>query len=702
MVFQTLKLLLKASKLPVIIVACLLYTSNMSAAEKNLLALSRANISGYIESLQFDENHRYNVSQLYLLNRKLSKSEDTQKNGAILNRLEKIADWSIKPIVTVERINVYLKKRDKLQLSNFLVGLAKSPEVSLYEEKIFNVLVEAYAVNPEPIEIRRVLKQLLPALNWWRQDSRFIIWALGYLNVNDAEYASLIKQLWAITDVMTFPALYNPYLTKLKKNPANAHEIVADHFTKQYQIKNWSYIIAEAPYYLSRLPHVSAGFSKIRGIYIKTFFRKRQYSQLIQQLNSSKQIRLLSFTDEEKAALLFRLWLKKGWASKAAEYLNLLEKTASAKELADKYFEMAEFYYQKAQFKKSLGYFNRVKFGTAREHLVPVVQWRKLRIFEELKQPQEMAKIAIWADSYLFQSREIAAKFCYWGVKLKLYGKPRALTCYQQYPHTYYGFRSLQMGATYAGVEKTVLTNLKKGNKGRLSQLEHSFLGFVHVLYLTDETALADALVMRYLKKRISPPFFAHMAAVLYQAERFYLQQLLIDLYFKEYLYNGNSSQSQLLMAYYPAGYRGEVARHAGQSKMSPMLVYAVIREESNFRAEVESPAGAVGLMQLMPSTAKYIAKIKRMKYEPDHLIDPDINVKLGVAYLNRLLKRYKGNLFYTLAAYNGGATNVKRWIRITGARDLDVFVESITFIETQNYVKRVLRSYYIYQMLYD
>ena len=125
------------------------------------------------------------------------------------------------------------------------------------------------------------------------------------------------------------------------------------------------------------------------------------------------------------------------------------------------------------------------------------------------------------------------------------------------------------------------------------------------------------------------------------------------------------------------------------------------MREESHFQPDVVSDAGAIGLMQLMPKTALFVGKTIRKKVKLDSLTDPATNMHLGTAYLRRLLKRYKGNFYYTLAAYNGGATNVKRWRKKTGIPDEDHFVEKITFNETKSYVKRVMRSYYLYENLY-
>lgn len=682
-------------------VLSLFYHPNISAAEKNLLTLTRSGTSEYVKSLQFEKHESYDAASLFLLNRKLLQSDEIPKTEAVLQSLEQSVDWSVEPIIAVERINVYLKKGDRAGLLRYLVKLAESVEASLYEDKIFRILTEQYIGYPEQKSVGIALKKLLPLYEGWRQNPEFILWALGILTVNDIEYSHLVLQLWSVMDASKFPLLFNSNLVVLKKNLVEHQEIIARHFSSQYRLKNWTYIIAEAAFYLKRLPPDRAEFLKIREIYIKSYFRKRHYSQLIQKLNSRESSKVFSFTREEKAGLLFRLWLKKGQLNKAAEYLKLLEKISTDKMLADRYFEFAEYQFERNQYRKSLQYYDRIKAGTATPDLIEVVQWRKLRIHDKLKQRQELAKVAAWADNFDFQSREVAAKFCFWGMKLKLYAGRSAESCYERYPLTYYGFRSLSLGRTQTNIAAKILAEPELKKTSEMSRSEQSFLNFIHVLYLSQETEIADVLVLRYLKKHINTKLFTRLMDVLFKAERYYLQQQLVDYHFGESFRKNGGEYRPFLMAYYPAGYRKEVIRHIGQSNIPQMLVYAVIREESNFRAEVESPAGAVGLMQLMPSTAKYLAKIMKTTYKPDQLIHPDFNVRLGVTYLKRLLRRYKGNLFYTLAAYNGGATNVKRWVRKVPTKDFDVFVESISFIETQNYVKRVIRSYYIYQMLY-
>jgi soluble lytic murein transglycosylase-like protein len=679
----------------------LLFPIDLVAVENTALHLSKSTLSGYVSTLQISHHRRYRPAQLFLLNRKLEKPSDISHNLTILQKLDQITDWSLKPIVTVERINVYLKKQDHSGLLLFLGDLANSTEAGFFEMEVFAVLQETYTDSHDPDAVKKTLVRLLPAFSKWKKDPELINWILKYFDQHDALYPELISQLWAVTDTTEFPVSQLPYLKAQLKQLKLDPETVATHFNTQYQLKNWTYILSEAPAYLRHLLPESSVFRRTRSTYFKTFFRKQQYARLIEILNSPAQARSLSLTPNETATLLFRLWLKKGHTSNAKTYLAILEKTAPEAKLTPRYFELAEFYFSKNRLSESLFYYNRIQHAHASEDLVPLVQWRKLWAHRALNQTAEMKDIMRWASTYSFQSKEVAAKFCYWSIKLKLNNQRTPLSCHQEHPLTYYGFRALQLDRNYNGIKKSAVRNHPASKPRSLVGSELDFLEFIHILYLSKKVELADALVMRYLAKQFDVGFFNHLSRILFQADRYYLQQVLVNLYSSESIKNTQDVNNPLLIAYYPAGYLREIQHHIGRSDLPQMLVFAVIREESNFRAEVKSPAGAVGLMQLMPTTARYVAKTIRTKYQPTLLNHPDFNVKLGVAYLKRLLRRYKGNLFYTLAAYNGGATNVKRWKRKTGSRDFDHFVETITFLETQNYVKRVIRSYHIYQLLY-
>jgi len=151
----------------------------------------------------------------------------------------------------------------------------------------------------------------------------------------------------------------------------------------------------------------------------------------------------------------------------------------------------------------------------------------------------------------------------------------------------------------------------------------------------------------------------------------------------------------------YPRAFSEQVSHNASNRDLPASLVYAVIRAESNFLPAVFSPAGAVGLMQVMPATAKALLKRNVEKFEAPQLTQPELNIELGVSHLSNLKKLYNGNLTLAIAAYNGGSGNVERWRKSFGNLREDEFIESIPFQETRDYVKKVLAGMEIYTLLY-
>jgi soluble lytic murein transglycosylase len=153
----------------------------------------------------------------------------------------------------------------------------------------------------------------------------------------------------------------------------------------------------------------------------------------------------------------------------------------------------------------------------------------------------------------------------------------------------------------------------------------------------------------------------------------------------------------------YPLAYRATIDRRGQEAGLDPDLLQALIREESALNPKARSWAGAVGLCQVMMPTAREVARWLRIKERltAERLHDPDLNVQLGATYLARLMRRFNGNLALALAAYNAGGGAVGGWLKASERSDLDEFIEEIPVSETRHYVKRVLRSYAAYQLLY-
>lgn len=149
----------------------------------------------------------------------------------------------------------------------------------------------------------------------------------------------------------------------------------------------------------------------------------------------------------------------------------------------------------------------------------------------------------------------------------------------------------------------------------------------------------------------------------------------------------------------YPRAYWSTVSAQARAKRMDPYLVLALMRQESVFDPEALSPAQAYGLMQLLPSTAAKVAGVEAGTPLP--LTDPQFNIETGTSYLRQLLDRYDSNTVQAVAAYNGGEHAVDRWLKRYPGLAEDEFVEHISYRETRNYVKQVLKNYRTYQRVY-
>lgn len=164
--------------------------------------------------------------------------------------------------------------------------------------------------------------------------------------------------------------------------------------------------------------------------------------------------------------------------------------------------------------------------------------------------------------------------------------------------------------------------------------------------------------------------------------------------------YQALSQQLSYWQARYPFSYFKEIQKYSQLNQLNPLLVTALIRQESRFEPKIRSVAGAVGLMQVMPSTGEYIAeKISLSQY---NLENPQDNIKMGTWYLDYTHKKYNNHSMLAIASYNAGSGNVSKWLGKLNKTDTDEFVEAIPFDETRGYVRQVFGNYWNYLRLYN
>jgi soluble lytic murein transglycosylase len=152
----------------------------------------------------------------------------------------------------------------------------------------------------------------------------------------------------------------------------------------------------------------------------------------------------------------------------------------------------------------------------------------------------------------------------------------------------------------------------------------------------------------------------------------------------------------------YPNAFRGLIEKHTSLAGVEADLLQALMREESALDPKALSWAGALGLTQLMPSTAQAVARqLKLKRVSTPALLEPDLNIKLGAHYLGSLLKGFSGHTAFAVGSYNAGPNAINRWRAERPGVPLDAWVEEVPIAETRGYIKRVLRSYNTYQLLY-
>lgn len=194
-----------------------------------------------------------------------------------------------------------------------------------------------------------------------------------------------------------------------------------------------------------------------------------------------------------------------------------------------------------------------------------------------------------------------------------------------------------------------------------------------------------------------------HIAQLLVKARNFYQSTVVLRRVFPDYLdLPFNALPREIWEMFYPVNYEDIIRREASKYAIDPFLIMALIRQESAFNPKAVSSANAHGLMQLLPSTARRLARgMKVPRPSAARLHEPEVNILFGMRYFSDLLKQFDGQTEKVLASYNAGEHRVESWMSEGTYADSAEFVDTIPFSETRNYVKIINRNYFFYKALY-
>lgn len=174
----------------------------------------------------------------------------------------------------------------------------------------------------------------------------------------------------------------------------------------------------------------------------------------------------------------------------------------------------------------------------------------------------------------------------------------------------------------------------------------------------------------------------------------------LIPLIFIGIIINNSTTILKLM---YPLRFKDYVVKYSQQNEIDPYLVFAIIKAESSFNPKATSNKNAKGLMQITETTGKWGAeKLKMEGFFPEHLYDPEINIRIGSWYIKNLMREFDNDMKLAIAAYNGGSGNVTEWLKNSEYSRTGKSLDKIPFKETDRFVKRVINNFSVYKRLYE
>ena len=321
-------------------------------------------------------------------------------------------------------------------------------------------------------------------------------------------------------------------------------------------------------------------------------------------------------------------------------------------------------------------------------------QYALYQLFKLALANKNYAEVKKLAHDYLnrFSESENAAEVMFWlgKTELKYSRRADAMNCFQEvikkYPDSYYAYRafwilnSVGPAVIKASLEyKPVVYPYKMPSKG----------DFLHDLMSVDDYDL----IAKFSKDEFIKSWVEYKKGN-YSRSALIARDAMAKVDVKPVK---NDLRWRLV---YPQNYYIQVHGYARQFKNNDALIMSIIREESYFNSEAQSGVGAMGLMQLMPSTAHEIGQKNGLEFNTQYLLNPELNIKLGNMYFSTIRGMLENKDVHAVAAYNGGIGSVSKWKADLKYSDIDEFVEQIPYEETQTYVIIVFMSYLKYTRL--
>ncbi len=692
--FLPMALALVASLLP----STLLFAS----IEEGIQSYRQKKYATLLDQLPFDHLENLTQQELYLLYKTLLQLKDYRRAGQVLNYLIPLTPTPLKTAIFYEQMQYLQQSKQLVVLLDFIAHAPQGVENPFITRQIRSLLLRKFRRFTDTKRLRQSLQSIFTRFPQLAKDTKLRLLLFNNLPEGSNQRKEMLLSLWASGDVTQLPTRVRREARFILNQPENYEKLLLQHFVTQKKERNYRYLRKTLPRFLSYFRnHDHEAFRLLRNLYFTSLLKTRRYSLALRVLNSKESQLFFHFEEKESASWRFDFLLKKEKLSQAVDLLNRGLQKGLILDPQKRLLSLATYYYQERELLPALHFLNRIDLDQLQAADQATRQWMRFQIHDRLKHRRDLVRIAAWAHQHPFVNPKKGAKFCYWSVKLSLISDLKYMDCYRQYPFTYYGLKAKEVASPYKQVFSVNLNQGPEEEYRKLTPEENFYFAFIELLYNLDEGALADSLIKDQGQNIKDRSWFTALADLLTRQQRFYLLHGIVADQFNLLSSPQYYGEGYILPLNYPLAYEELITQAAKKNRLSPFLIFAVMREESRFRPYVKSGAGAIGLLQLMPGTAHWVGRRERIKVRTWELVNPKVNISLGSAYLKYLTQRFEGNNYQVLAAYNGGGTHVKRWLKATKGQDTDYFVEAINFGETRNYVKRVMKSYYLYQAIY-
>ncbi|HUK99296.1 MAG TPA: tetratricopeptide repeat protein [Nitrospirota bacterium] len=438
------------------------------------------------------------------------------------------------------------------------------------------------------------------------------------------------------------------------------------------------------------------------------------------------------------------VWLGKSysklgeWEKAIRAFKKIVDRFPESEWADDALYFTGNIYRDAGDLKKSLESYRRLVDEYPQSNFADSALWWKAWAsytggdYEKAKQSLQVL-VARYPKSFLVNQAR------YWQGRAaeKLGDIPQAAAYYQEVlrrgPYTFYGYRAAESLASHGyfqtevssafSMDSAVLCSESPCQKNQprsadmddgqpiwtdetraLLAAEPSFNKTLELMYVDMKNEAAIELWSLQGKIQHQRGALIGLSKAFFELGDYYRSLMLVLKRYERYLEAPKEDMPEdLWRLAYPQAYWERIITYARRYNQDPYFIAAIMREESQFKIDALSPAGARGLMQVMPATGARVAQqIKILGFNGSKLYDVDIGINIGTWYVGYLMKQFKGDYLFVAAAYNAGPEAVASWIKKNkDNRDRDVFVESIPFMETRGYVKKVLRNYAEYKRIY-